>query len=83
MQNVQFRRGTKAQYDALLDKDENDFYIIGGNDEPVSMYVNNIPLDGSAQTFDIEASDNLQWSIDDRNVTPNIESGGFDDITKL
>lgn len=41
MQNVQFRRGTKAQYDALLDKDENDFYIIGGNDEPVSMYVGN------------------------------------------
>ena len=39
MQNVQFRRGTKAQYDALLDKDENDLYIIGGNDEPVSMYV--------------------------------------------
>lgn len=39
MQNVQFRRGTKAQYDALLEKDENDLYIIGGNDEPVSMYV--------------------------------------------
>lgn len=39
MQTVQFRRGTKAQYDALLDKDENDFYIIGGNDEPVTMYV--------------------------------------------
>lgn len=39
MQNVQFRRGTKAQYDALLDKDENDLYIIGGNTEPVSMYI--------------------------------------------
>lgn len=39
MQNVQFRRGTKAQYDALLDKDENDLYIIGGTTEPVSMYI--------------------------------------------
>lgn len=39
MQYVQFRRGTRAEYDALSEKDVNDLYVIGGDDQPVSMYV--------------------------------------------
>lgn len=41
METIQFRRGPKAEYDALpdRDKDENDFYIIGGNGEPLTMYI--------------------------------------------
>lgn len=36
---VQFRRGTKAEYDALSEKDNNDLYVIGEDDQTVSMYV--------------------------------------------
>lgn len=36
---VQFRRGTRAEYDALSEKDNNDLYVIGGDDQTVSMYV--------------------------------------------
>lgn len=39
MQYVQFRRGTKAEYDALSEKDVNDLYVIGEDDQTVSMYV--------------------------------------------
>lgn len=39
MQYVQFRRGTRAEYEALSEKDVNDLYVIGGDDDPVSMYV--------------------------------------------
>lgn len=39
MQYVQFRRGTRAEYDALSEKDNNDLYVIGGDDQTVSMYV--------------------------------------------
>jgi hypothetical protein len=55
--------------------------VVAGSDGVYTT--NSIPVDGTAQTFEIEASDNLQWSIDDKKVTPNIESGDFDDITKL
>lgn len=41
METIQFRRGPKAEYDALpdRDKDKNDFYIVGGNGEPLTMYI--------------------------------------------
>lgn len=50
--------------------------VVAGSD---GIYTtNSIPVDGSSQTFEIVASDNLQWSIDATEITPDIEDGGFD-----
>lgn len=38
---------------------------------------NAIPVNGAPQTFTIQASDNLQWSIDDAKKTPTVEDPDF------
>lgn len=42
---------------------------------------NSIPVNGTAQTFTIQASDNLEWSIDDAKRTPTVVDPDFPSLS--